>query len=128
MNENYMATVAHRFPNVLNFMLYTAERWIGSSSILSEVAICIGFWIGERSDTTLLKPESVIGFVNHVKRNPVAMKDSNINEILSIFRDHSHYKTYVSGVDIKEFKDDKPARKIVGRDGEMVFKEGKNKK
>jgi hypothetical protein len=96
-NEQYSDTVFQRFPNILNFMIFQMERWIGSSAVLGECVLSIRYTLDEGKNLSLLRPETTGAFIQHIKQNKIAMRDSNIQELFRILSNHQHYSQYVSG-------------------------------
>lgn len=87
-NDKYSDAVFNRFPNILNFMIFQMERWIGSSAVLGECVLSIRYTIEEGKNQTLLRPETIGAFVQHIRQNKQAMRDSNIQELLRITKNY----------------------------------------
>ena len=54
------------------------ERWVGSSAVLGECVIAIRGAIEDHNTMSILRPELVGQFVDHVAKNPRAMRDPQI--------------------------------------------------
>jgi len=65
-DEDLVDIVFNRYPNILNFFLYTIERWIGSSAVLGECVIAVRTAIEERRNLGILRPETVATFISHI--------------------------------------------------------------
>jgi hypothetical protein len=90
-DDDLVDTIFNRYPNILNFMLYQMERWLGSTAVMGECVLGIRCSIEERRNLGILRPESVAGFVSNITKNKRAMKDNHILQLLRAFSRHPEY-------------------------------------
>ena len=90
-NERYSATIFNKFPNILNFMMFTLERWVGSSAVQGECVNSIKHTIVELNNSTMLRPDSVGSFLSHVSQNKKILNDPHMQELLKVFAQHQSY-------------------------------------
>lgn len=97
-NDKYSDATFSRFPNILNFMIFEMERWIGSSAVLGECVLSVRYTIQEGKNVSLLKPETAGAFMFHIKNNATALRDSNLQELMDIFETHPKYAHFTQGL------------------------------
>jgi len=99
-DDDLVDIIFNRYPNILNFLIYQMERWIGSSAVLGECVIAVRSAIEERRNLGVLRPETVAAFVAHISKNKKAMKDPHILQLLRAFSRHPEFGQFTVGLGI----------------------------
>jgi hypothetical protein len=90
-DDQYNQTIFNSFPNILNFMMFTLERWVGSSAVQGECISAIRYTIQDLNNNTMLRPDSVGSFLSHVSQNKKILNDPHMQELLKLFSKHASY-------------------------------------